>query len=638
MPLIIISNKNKKYQYKNAISAIEIAKNIDYKLSKICIAARVNKKLIDATDVIVHDAEVEIVTKYDPEGLKIIRHSCAHLLGHAIKQLWPKTKMCIGPIIKNGFYYDFDLDYALTTKDLNQLEERMKTLAYKKYNIIKKIVNWSEAKEIFIAKNEDYKIKILEETIDKNSKIGIYYHEEYVDMCRGPHVPNISFCRYFKLQKISGAYWRGDSKNKMLQRIYGTAWPDKKGLKSHLLFLEEAQKRDHRKIGKKLNLYYFQKNNPGTIFWNHNGWIIFQELKNFIRSKLQLYNYQEVKTPLILNKELWKKTGHWENYKENMFSTTSEKKEYCIKPMNCPGHIQIFNQGIKSYRDLPLRIAEFGSCHRNEKSGSLYGLMRNREFTQDDAHIFCTKNQVLHEVKNCINIIFEVYKTFNFKKIKIKLSTRPEKRIGTDLQWDLAESDLIEALKGIKFDFQIGEGAFYGPKIEFILYDCLDRAWQCGTIQLDFLLPERLGSFYIDRHNTRQIPIMIHRAILGSLERFIGILIEEYKGRFPIWLAPTQVVIINITDLQKEFVKRIEQKLCNLGIRTKIDLRNEKIGLKIRENTLRHVPYMLICGNEEIKLNKISVRNRHGKNLGLFDLEEFIKKIMHEIHTYSYEI
>ncbi|MFP3014537.1 MAG: threonine--tRNA ligase [Arsenophonus sp.] len=632
MPIITLPDKSQRH-YENAISVIDIANDISSGLAKACIAGFVNGKPVDANDVINNDAKLSIITSKDLKGLEIIRHSCAHLLGHAIKQLWPAAKMAIGPIIENGFYYDVDIKHNLTQEDLKKIDIRMHELAAKNYDVLKKLVSWQEARNIFFSRGEDYKVEILDKNINKNNRPGLYYHEEYIDMCRGPHVPNMRFCHYFKLQKISSAYWLGNSNNKMLQRIYGTAWANEKQLSAYLLRLEEATKRDHRKIGKELDLYHMQKEVPGMAFWHNDGWIIFRELESFIRTKLNEYQYQEVRGPFIMDRILWEKTGHLENYKENMFITSSENREYCIKPMNCPGHVQIFKQGLKSYRDLPLRMAEFGSCHRNEPSGALHGLMRARSFTQDDAHIFCTDDQILSEVKNCIKMIYDVYATFGFKKISVKLSTRPKKRIGTDVQWDRAETNLAKSLEEIEFDYQPWEGAFYGPKIEFTLYDCLDRAWQCGTIQLDFLLPSRLGASYIDKNNERQVPAMIHRAILGSLERFIGILTEQYAGFFPTWLAPLQIIIINITDAHVNFAQKIAEKLGNFGIRTKSDLRNEKIGLKIREHTLRRVPYMLVCGDKEVKLNKISVRTRNGKNLGIFDITEFAERVFDEICT-----
>ncbi|HGN1704781.1 TPA: threonine--tRNA ligase [Providencia rettgeri] len=634
MPVITLPDGSQR-QFDHPVSVMDVARDIGAGLAKACIAGRINGERVDACEMIEHDANVSIITSKDEDGLEIIRHSCAHLLGHAIKQLWPNTKMAIGPTIDNGFYYDVDLDHALTQEDLEKLEKRMLELAKTDYDVVKKRVSWSEARETFVARGEDYKVEILDQNISQDDRPGLYHHEEYVDMCRGPHVPNMRFCHHFKLQKIAGAYWRGNSDNKMLQRIYGTAWADKKQLAAYLLRLEEAAKRDHRKIGKQLDLYHMQEEAPGMAFWHNDGWTIFRELETFVRTKLKAYNYQEVKGPFMMDRVLWEKTGHWDNYKDAMFTTSSENREYCVKPMNCPGHVQIFNQGLKSYRDLPLRMAEFGSCHRNEPSGALHGLMRVRGFTQDDAHIFCTEEQILSEVTSCIEMIYDVYATFGFEKIVVKLSTRPEKRIGTDDMWDRAEEDLANALKskGIEFEYQPGEGAFYGPKIEFTLYDCLDRAWQCGTVQLDFFLPGRLTASYVGENNERIVPVMIHRAVLGSLERFIGILTEEYAGFFPTWLAPQQVVVMNITDSQAEYVQELVSKLQSIGIRAKADLRNEKIGFKIREHTLRRVPYMLVCGDKEVESGKVAVRTRRGKDLGSVDVNEFMTKLLEEIRS-----
>ncbi|HHR6128654.1 TPA: threonine--tRNA ligase [Providencia alcalifaciens] len=634
MPVITLPDGSQR-QFDHAVSVMDVARDIGAGLAKACIAGRVNGELVDACELIEHDANLSIITSKDDEGLEIIRHSCAHLLGHAIKQLWPNTKMAIGPVIDNGFYYDIDLDYTLTQEDLDKLEKRMLELAKTDYDVVKKRVSWAEARETFVNRGEDYKVEILDQNISQDDRPGLYHHQEYIDMCRGPHVPNMRFCHHFKLQKVAGAYWRGNSDNKMLQRIYGTAWADKKQLAAYLLRLEEAAKRDHRKIGKQLDLYHMQEEAPGMAFWHNDGWTIFRELETFVRTKLKSYNYQEVKGPFMMDRVLWERTGHWENYKDAMFTTSSENREYCVKPMNCPGHVQIFNQGLKSYRDLPLRMAEFGSCHRNEPSGALHGLMRVRGFTQDDAHIFCTEDQILGEVTSCIEMIYDVYSTFGFEKIVVKLSTRPEKRIGTDDMWDTAEADLANALKskGIEFEYQPGEGAFYGPKIEFTLYDCLDRAWQCGTVQLDFFLPGRLNASYVGENNERITPVMIHRAVLGSLERFIGILTEEYAGFFPTWLAPQQVVVMNITDSQADYVQELVSKLQSVGIRAKADLRNEKIGFKIREHTLRRVPYMLVCGEKEVESGKVSVRTRRGKDLGSLDVNEFMTKLQEEIRS-----
>ncbi|PTB32648.1 threonine--tRNA ligase [Photobacterium phosphoreum] len=633
MPVITLPDGSQR-QFDDAVSTMDVALSIGPGLAKATIAGRVDGVRVDACDLIENDASLEIITaKDDVDGLEIVRHSCAHLLGHAIKQLYPEAKMAIGPTIDNGFYYDIDLEQSLTQEDLDVIEKRMLELAKTKYQVVKKNVSWQEARDAFDARGETYKIEILDENVARDDRPGLYHHEEYIDMCRGPHVPHMGFCQNFKLLSVAGAYWRGNSDNKMLQRIYGTAFHDKKALKAHLTRLEEAAKRDHRKIGKQLDLFHMQQEAPGMVFWHHNGWTIFRELEVFVREKLNEYDYQEVKGPLMMDRVLWERSGHWDKYAEAMFTTSSENREYAIKPMNCPGHVQIFNQGLKSYRDLPLRMAEFGSCHRNEPSGSLHGIMRVRGFTQDDAHIFCTEAQVQQEVTSCIEMVYDTYKTFGFDNIVVKLSTRPEKRVGSDAMWDKAEADLVTALESmeIPFDIQEGEGAFYGPKIEFTLHDCLDRAWQCGTVQLDFALPERLGATYVGEDNERHTPVMIHRAILGSLERFIGILIEDYAGFFPTWLAPQQAVVMNITDSQAEYVQEIVEKLKKSGIRVNADLRNEKIGFKIREHTLKRVPFMLVCGDKEVEAGVVAVRTRKGKDLGKFKIDELIAFMQEEI-------
>jgi threonyl-tRNA synthetase len=634
MPTITLPDGSQRH-FEQAVSVLDVAQDIGPGLAKACIAGRIDGQLVDACELINTDAKLAIITAKDQDGLEILRHSCAHLLGHAIKQLWPQTKMAIGPVIDNGFYYDIDLDHVLTEEDISKLETRMLELAKTEYAVIKKKVSWQEARDTFAKRHEPYKIEILDQNVSQDDRPGLYHHEEYVDMCRGPHVPNMRFCQHFKLQKVSGAYWRGDAKNKMLQRIYGTAWADKKALKGYLLQLEEAAKRDHRKIGKQLDLYHMQEEAPGMVFWHNDGWTIFRELEQFVRDKLREYHYEEVKGPFMMDRVLWEKSGHWDKYAENMFTTHSENRDYAIKPMNCPGHVQIFNQGLKSYRDLPLRMAEFGCCHRNEPSGALHGLMRVRGFTQDDAHIFCTEDQIQQEVSACIQMVYDTYETFGFSNIAVKLSTRPEQRIGSDEAWDQAELALEQALKAadIEYDLQPGEGAFYGPKIEFTLYDCLNRAWQCGTVQLDFALPGRLGASYVGEDNERHVPVMIHRAILGSIERFIGILIEEYAGLFPTWLAPNQVVVLNITDNQADYALNLANSLNNVGIRAKADLRNEKIGFKIREHTLKRVPFMLVCGDKEVEAGKVAVRTRKGQDLGVFDVEELTSLIQQEILT-----
>ena len=634
MPIITLPDGSQR-QFDHPVSVLEVAQDIGAGLAKATIAGRVNGERRDACDVIDQDATLEIITSKDEDGLEIIRHSCAHLFGHAIKQLFPDVKMAIGPTIENGFYYDIDLDRSLTQEDLDAIEKRMLELAKTNYDVVKKRVTWQEARDTFEKRGEPYKMAILDENIERTATPALYHHLEYIDMCRGPHVPNMRFCQHFKLQKVAGAYWRGDSKNKMLQRIYGTAWADKKQLAEYLTRLEEAAKRDHRKIGKALDLYHMQEEAPGMVFWHNDGWTIFRELETFVRTKLKQYDYQEVKGPFMMDRVLWEKTGHWQNYADLMFTTQSENREYAIKPMNCPGHVQIFNQGLKSYRDLPIRMAEFGSCHRNEPSGSLHGLMRVRGFTQDDAHIFCTEDQIESEVTSCIKMVYDIYSTFGFTNIAVKLSTRPENRIGSDEMWDRAEAGLAAALahNGLEYEIQEGEGAFYGPKIEFALRDSIGREWQCGTVQLDFALPGRLDATYVAEDNSRKTPVMIHRAILGSIERFIGIITEEYAGFFPAWLAPTQAVVMNITDSQADYVQKVAKQLSDVGLRVKTDLRNEKVGFKIREHTLRRVPYMLVCGDKEIAEGKVAVRTRKGADLGTFTVEEFAEILKNQVRS-----
>ena len=634
MPIITLPDGSQR-QFDHPVSVLEVAQDIGAGLAKATIAGRVNGERRDACDIIDQDATLEIITAKDEDGLEIIRHSCAHLFGHAIKQLFPDVKMAIGPTIENGFYYDIDLDRSLTQEDLDAIEKRMLELAKTNYDVVKKRVTWQEARDTFEKRGEPYKMAILDENIERTATPALYHHLEYIDMCRGPHVPNMRFCQHFKLQKVAGAYWRGDSKNKMLQRIYGTAWADKKQLAEYLTRLEEAAKRDHRKIGKALDLYHMQEEAPGMVFWHNDGWTIFRELETFVRTKLKQYDYQEVKGPFMMDRVLWEKTGHWQNYADLMFTTQSENREYAIKPMNCPGHVQIFNQGLKSYRDLPIRMAEFGSCHRNEPSGSLHGLMRVRGFTQDDAHIFCTEDQIESEVTSCIKMVYDIYSTFGFQNIQVKLSTRPEKRIGADDMWDRAEAGLAAALahNGLEYEIQEGEGAFYGPKIEFALRDSIGREWQCGTVQLDFALPGRLDATYVAEDNSRKTPVMIHRAILGSIERFIGIITEEYAGFFPAWLAPTQAVVMNITDSQADYVQKVAKQLSDVGLRVKTDLRNEKVGFKIREHTLRRVPYMLVCGDKEISEGKVAVRTRKGADLGTFTVEEFAEILKNQVRN-----
>ena len=625
MPVITLPDGSKR-EFENAVSVSDVAMDIGPGLAKATIAGRVNGELVDACDMIEQDAELSIITSRDEDGLEIIRHSCAHLLGHAIKQLWPETRMAIGPVIENGFYYDVDLEHRLTDEDVEQLEKRMLELAKKDYDVVKKVVSWHDAVDTFKGRGENYKLEILDRDIPHDATPGLYHHEEYIDMCRGPHVPNMKFCHHFKLMRVSGAYWRGDSDNKQLQRIYGTAFADKKQLKQHLNRLAEAEKRDHRKIGKKLNLFHMQDEAPGMVFWHDKGWSIYQTIESYMRTKQRQYDYKEIKTPQVVDRTLWERSGHWDKFSEQMFTTHSENSDFAIKPMNCPCHIQVFNQGLKSYKELPLRLAEFGSCHRNEASGALHGIMRVRGFTQDDAHIFCTEEQIQAEVADFIDMLHEVYEDFGFTEILYKLSTRPEQRVGSDEVWDKAEDALAQALdaKELKWDLLPGEGAFYGPKIEFSLKDCIGRVWQCGTIQVDFSMPGRLGAQYVSDDQDRKTPVMLHRAVLGSFERFIGILIEEYEGALPFWLAPEQAAILNITDKQSEYCEKLREKLELSGFKTHLDLRNEKIGFKIREHTIAKVPFLLVVGDKEMENGTVAVRTRKGEDLGVMTQDEVV--------------
>lgn len=612
-------------QFDGQTSVMEVAQSIGAGLAKATVAGRVNGKLVDACDPISEDASVQIITPKDEEGVEIIRHSTAHLLGHAVKQLYPEVKMVIGPVIEEGFYYDIYSERPFTPEDMEKIEARMTQLINQDYDVIKKMTPRDEVIKVFQDRGETYKLRLIED-MPNETQMGLYYHQEYVDMCRGPHVPNTRFLKAFKLTKMSGAYWRGDAKNEQLQRIYGTAWADKKDLKAYIQRIEEAEKRDHRKIGKALDLFHMQEEAPGMVFWHPNGWTMWQVLEQYMRKVQKDNGYLEIKTPQIVDRSLWEKSGHWENYGDMMFTTHSEKRDYAIKPMNCPCHVQVFNQGLKSYRDLPLRLAEFGSCHRNEPSGSLHGIMRVRGFTQDDAHIFCSNEQIKQEAQDFIKLTLDVYKDFGFDDVQMKLSTRPEKRVGADQLWDLAEKDLADALDNAGLDWQYlpGEGAFYGPKIEFSLKDCLGRVWQCGTLQLDFNLPERLGAEFVNEQGERERPVMLHRAILGSFERFIGMLIEHYAGWMPVWLAPQQVVVMNITDNQAEACQKVAEQLNQAGLRVITDLRNEKIGFKIRERTLERIPYMIVMGDKEVESNQVNVRTREGDNLGVMSIDAFI--------------
>jgi len=631
MPIITLPDGSQR-SFDHPVSVLEVAQSIGAGLAKATLAGKVNGKQVDACDVIDTDATLQIITPKDEEGLEIIRHSCAHLVGHAVKQLYPNAKMVIGPVIDEGFYYDIAIDRPFTPEDMAAIEKRMAELIEKDYDVIKKMTPRAEVIELFKSRGEEYKLRLIDDMPDETA-MGLYFHEEYVDMCRGPHVPNTRFLKAFKLTRISGAYWRGDSKNEQLQRVYGTAWADKKQLAAYIQRIEEAEKRDHRRIGKQLDLFHLQEEAPGMVFWHPNGWTVYQVLEQYRRQVQRETGSVEVRTPQVVDRILWERSGHWSNYAENMFTTASENRDYAVKPMNCPCHVQIFNQGLKSYRDLPLRLAEFGACHRNEPSGALHGIMRVRGFVQDDAHIFCTEDQVKKEAADFIKLTLQVYADFGFSDVAMKLSTRPAKRVGSDELWDRAEGALAEALNesGLAWEYQPGEGAFYGPKIEFTLRDCLGRNWQCGTLQYDPNLPERLDASYIAEDNSRKRPVMLHRAILGSFERFIGMLIEHYAGSFPAWLAPTQAVIMNITDKQADFAREVEKTLNQSGFRAKVDLRNEKIGFKIREHTLLKVPYLLVIGDREVETRSVAVRTREGVDLGSLPIEQFASQLQQAV-------
>ena len=627
MPKITLPDGFKKEIPENT-TLLEVAKDISNSLAKIAVAGKINGQLRDLSVVIENDSDIEIIKKNDDEGIDIVRHSFAHLIGHAIKQLYPESKMAIGPVIKNGFYYDIECDKNLSLDDLTVIEKKIKELTKTNYKVIRKVVSPQEAMDVFLERNEPYKQEIIKE-IPEGQEIALYYHQEYIDMCRGPHVPNTKFLKHFKLTKVSGAYWRGNSDNKMLQRIYGTAWDTKEELDNYIEKIEIAKKSDHRKIGKQQDLFHFQEEAPGMVFWHSKGWTIYNILKDYIRDITLKNGYLEVNTPQILDRKLWEKSGHWDKFGDMIFTTSSEKKEYAIKPMNCPAHVQIFNQGLKSYKDLPIKISEFGLVHRNEPSGTLHGLMRARQFVQDDAHIFCSEAQLSEEIKSLIQMTFSVYKHFGFKDISIALSTRPEKRVGSEELWDKSENILKKVLSDNvdSFSIQEGEGAFYGPKIEFSLTDSLDRVWQCGTIQLDFSMPSALTASYVDETDNKVTPVMIHRAILGSIERFIGILIEHYGGKLPFWLSPQQIIIANIADKHVEFAVEIEKLFKDSGFRCSLDLRNEKIGYKIREHIIAKIPYVVIIGEKEVSSRSISVREHDGTEHKLISVDDFISKL-----------
>ena len=639
MPKITLPDKSKR-DFEDPLTIEELAADIGPGLAKSAVAGKISGERVDASEVITKDCEVEILTADTEEGLEIIRHSCAHLLAHAIKQLYPEVKLAIGPTIDNGFYYDILLEHKITEEDLGKIEKRMKKLASENYEVVREVVSKKEAKETFKSRNEDYKLKIIQDIPDKET-IALYHHKEYIDMCRGPHVTNTRHLKAFKLTKVSGAYWRGDSKNEMLQRIYGTAWKNKKDLDKYLVNLLEAEKRDHRKIGRQLNLFHFQEEAPGMVFWHSKGWTIYRILEDFIRKQQIDAGYEEINTPQLVDRKLWEQSGHWDKYRENMFITeideehANEKRINALKPMNCPCHVQVYNQGLKSYRDLPIRLAEFGSCHRYEASGTLHGLMRVRAMTQDDGHIFCTEEQIESETKNFIEVLSHVYKELGFEKFDIKLSTRPEIRVGSDSVWDRSESALENAIKNLDLPYETsgGEGAFYGPKLDFVLTDALQREWQCGTLQADFNLPERLDTKFVGEDGAKHRPVMLHRAILGSFERFIGILIEHYAGSLPVWLSPIQVVVMNITDKHSEFAKEVRDSLKKNGFRVKSDLRNEKITYKIRDHSMQKVPYLLVVGDRELKENTISVRARGAKDLGSMSVKEFSSMLSKDIKS-----
>ena len=633
MPIITLPDGSKR-EFEGPVCAMDIAESIGPGLAKATICASVDGELKDVSDTISYDASVSLITAKDPEGLEVIRHSFAHLIGHAGKQLFPGIKMAIGPVIEHGFYYDVDYERQLTLDDLEALETRIQQLVKTDYPVVKRWASREEAIAEFNERAEPYKLEIIEQDIPNDGHaIGLYHHQEYLDMCRGPHVHNTRFLRHFKLTNVTGAYWRGNVNNKQLQRIYGIAFTSKQDLDAHLKFLEEAAKRDHRALAKTLDLFHLQEEAPGMVFWHPNGWTVYRVLEDYIRDRLEHSGYQEIRTPQLVDQRLWEASGHWDKYQENMFVTSSESRDYAVKPMNCPCHVQIYNKKITSYRELPIRLAEFGSCHRNEPSGSLHGLMRVRNFVQDDAHIFCTEDQITDEVKTFNKLLTEVYRDMGFDDMIVRISTRPEKRVGDDETWDKAEKALSDALDelGVEWEELPGEGAFYGPKIEYSLKDCLGRVWQCGTMQVDFSMPGRLGAEYVAEDGSKQTPVMLHRAILGSLERFVGILLENTMGWLPPWLSPTQAVVLTITDSQREYAKNVEKILAAQGLRVKSDLRNEKIGYKIRHHTLQRVPYLLVVGDKEVENQQVAVRTRSGEDLGAMGLQAFADKLHSEI-------
>ncbi len=633
MPVVTLPDGSQR-RFDHPVTVAEVAADIGPGLAKAALAGKVNGELVDTSYRIEDDVDLAIVTSKDEDALELIRHDAAHVMAQAVQELYPGTQVTIGPAIENGFYYDFAREEPFTPEDLKKIEKRMNEIVKRNLPIEREVWSREEAIRTFNELGETYKVEIIDDIIPEGEELTVYRQGDWFDMCRGPHLPSTGkLPKAFKLMSVAGAYWRGDSSNPMLQRIYGTAWRNKDELKAYLQRLEEAEKRDHRKLGKTMNLFHTQEEAPGMVFWHDKGWRIYIQIQEYIRDKLRAHGYQEVHTPTIIDRSLWEKSGHWDKFQDDMFTTESEKRTFAIKPMNCPAHIQIYNQGLKSYRDLPLRLAEFGSCHRNEPSGTLHGLMRVRGFVQDDAHIFCTEAQILDEVSAFIDLLFEVYRDFGFEDVIIKLSTRPEQRVGADELWDKAEKALRDALdhKQLEWELQPGEGAFYGPKIEFSLKDCLDRVWQLGTIQLDFSMPDRLGASYVAEDGSKHVPVMLHRAILGSLERFIGILLEHYAGALPLWLAPVQAVVMNITDNQAEYARKVEETLKNQGIRVNLDLRNEKIGFKIREHTIQRIPYLLVVGDREAESDTVAVRTRSGKDLGSLSLQALSEGLTAEI-------
>ncbi len=626
MPQITLPDGSVR-NFDQSVSVMDVATDIGPGLAKATLAGKVNGDLVDASFIMESDSELAIITSRDEEALELMRHDAAHVMAQAVQEIFPGTQVTIGPSIENGFYYDFAREEAFTPEDLVKIEQRMREIVKRDLPIVREVMDRDNAKKAFASLGEKYKVEIINDIIPEGEEVSIYRQGDWFDVCRGPHLPSTGkLGKGFKLMKLAGAYWRGDSNNEMLQRIYGTAWPDKKQLNAYLHRLEEAEKRDHRRIGKKMDLFHIQEEAPGEIFWHDKGWTIYQTIQQYMRKKQREYGYQEINTPQIVDFSLWEKSGHAAKFSDDMFTLEAEGRQFAIKPMNCPCHIQVFNQGLKSYRDLPLRLAEFGSCHRNEMSGALHGLMRVRAFVQDDAHIFCTEDQIQSEVSDFMDFLHEVYEAFGFTEIIYRLSTRPENRVGSDEDWDKAEKALAEAMDAKKLDWSLlpGEGAFYGPKIEFTLKDCIGREWQCGTIQVDFSMPGRLDAQYVDEDGSRQVPVMLHRAILGSFERFIGILIEQHEGKMPFWLAPVQAVLINITDKQADYSKKIEKLLKKQGIRVISDLRNEKIGFKIREHTMQRIPYLLVTGDREMENGEVSVRTQSGEDLGSMTVESFI--------------